>query len=303
MIPTYNCVAYLGETLRSVLEQDQGRGRMQIEVIDDASTNDPAAVVKAIGKGRVGFFRQPRNVGHIRNFQTCLERSRGRIVHILHGDDAVAPGFYRALEAGFEARPDIGAAFCRSVYMDEHGRRGNLSESVINLPGPVPSALEKLARKQVIMTPSIAVRREAYECLGGFDSRLKCSEDWEMWIRIAARYPIWHEPAPLAFYRMHADSNTGRHLRSAQDMAFTRMAIDMFAAYLPDDARERVVASARHTYAQSCLDRAKALGRERDPAGMRAHLAEAVRFDGSLRMRIRAASIFLRNLRFGAGRL
>ena len=46
---------------------------------------------------------------------------------------------------------------------------------------------------------SIAVRREAYECLGGFDARLKCSEDWEMWVRIAARYPIWHEPAPLAY--------------------------------------------------------------------------------------------------------
>ena len=296
MIPTYNCARYLGEALQSVLAQDQGPERMQIQVVDDASSDEPAAMVEQVGRGRVGFFRQAENVGHIRNFQTCLEQSRGRIVHMLHGDDAVAPGFYRALEAGFEARPDIGAAFCRSAYVDEKGQRQDVSEPVLDHAGPVPAAAEKLASNQLIMTPSIAVRREAYEQLAGFDSRLACSEDWEMWVRIAARYPIWHEPAVLASYRMHAASNTGRHLQSARDLAFTRMAIDMFAAYLPDATRPRVISEAKRTYALSCLDRAKVLGREGDIAGMRAHLKEAVLFDGSVGMVIRAAFIFVRNL-------
>jgi cellulose synthase/poly-beta-1,6-N-acetylglucosamine synthase-like glycosyltransferase len=178
MIPTYNCAAFLGEALRSVLAQDQGGERMQIEVIDDGSSDDPGAVVSDLGGGRVVFHRQPENVGHIRNFQSCLERSHGRIVHILHGDDAVAPGFYEALEAGFVACPEIGAAFCRTIFMDENGRRGELSEPVLEQAGLVPAAVETLARTQVIMTPSIAVRRVVYERLGGFDSRLECSEDW-----------------------------------------------------------------------------------------------------------------------------
>jgi glycosyltransferase involved in cell wall biosynthesis len=73
MIPTYNCANYLRETLASVLAQDPGSDLMQIEVVDDHSTkDDPAAVVEELGRGRVSFYRQPENVGYIRNFETCL---------------------------------------------------------------------------------------------------------------------------------------------------------------------------------------------------------------------------------------
>ena len=53
MIPTYNCAALLRETLKGVLAQDPGPERMQIEVIDDASTkDDPEAVVREQGRPR-----------------------------------------------------------------------------------------------------------------------------------------------------------------------------------------------------------------------------------------------------------
>src|SRR5262245_33451371 len=85
MIPTYNCAAYLRDALKSVLLQDPGPEVMQIEVVDDFSTqDDPAAVVAEVGKGRVGFYRQRQNVGHTTNFNTCIQRSRGELVHLLH---------------------------------------------------------------------------------------------------------------------------------------------------------------------------------------------------------------------------
>ena len=85
MIPTYNCANYLRETLASVLAQDPGPEAMQIEVVDDHSTrDDPAATVKELGRGRVQFYRQTRNLGYIKNFETCLQRSRGKIIHLLH---------------------------------------------------------------------------------------------------------------------------------------------------------------------------------------------------------------------------
>ncbi|CAN5247991.1 hypothetical protein BH24GEM2_BH24GEM2_01670 [soil metagenome] len=81
MIPTYNCAAYLRVTLQSVLIQDPGPGRMQIEVVDDHSTrDDPEPVVRDVGQGRVGFFRQPYNAGHVASFNTCLQRSRGHLI-------------------------------------------------------------------------------------------------------------------------------------------------------------------------------------------------------------------------------
>ncbi|RVC64830.1 glycosyltransferase family 2 protein [Mesorhizobium sp. M4B.F.Ca.ET.088.02.2.1] len=93
MIPAYNCARFLATTLESVLAQDPGPAQMQIEVVDDCSSDDPQRVLKEIGGNRVGFFHQPQNLGHIGNFHTCLDRARGELVHLLHGDDAVRPGF------------------------------------------------------------------------------------------------------------------------------------------------------------------------------------------------------------------
>ncbi|HZY25562.1 MAG TPA: glycosyltransferase, partial [Bacteroidales bacterium] len=76
MIPTYNCAHYLRETIASVLAQDPGPEIMQIEVVDDHSTrDDPEVVVKELAGDRVGFYRQSQNVGYIKNFETCLQRS------------------------------------------------------------------------------------------------------------------------------------------------------------------------------------------------------------------------------------
>lgn len=96
MIPTYNCANYLRETLASVLAQDPGSDVMQIEVIDDCSTkDDPKAVVEELGKGRVGFYKQPQNVGFIRNFETCLQRSRSHSIHLSYSTIVYELAFVR----------------------------------------------------------------------------------------------------------------------------------------------------------------------------------------------------------------
>jgi glycosyltransferase involved in cell wall biosynthesis len=292
MIPTFNCASYLGHTLRSVLAQAPGPEVMQIEVIDDASSrDDPAAVVRAVGGGRVEFVRQPRNVGHIRNFETCLRRARGHYVHLLHGDDFVLPGFYTALQAGFESSAAIGAAFCRWVLVDGAGEVLSVAEPQQDEAGPLADAAARLAEEQHIVTPSIAVRRSAYEALGGFDDRLRCSEDWEMWVRIAARYPVWYEPKPLAAYRTHADSNTGRNYRLAEELRYTGMAIEMFGKYLPRDRVRSVTRKARRAYARTALENARRFAERGDREGMRAHLRAALRLSRAPRVLIDAARL------------
>jgi glycosyltransferase involved in cell wall biosynthesis len=114
MIPVYNCADYLEETLQSVLLQDLGEELMQIKVVDDASTDmDVKELIARIGKGRVEYFRQPENLGSLRTFETCINHARGRIVHLLHGDDRIIPGFYTKMTALHERYPQVGAAFSR----------------------------------------------------------------------------------------------------------------------------------------------------------------------------------------------
>lgn len=261
MIPTYNCASYLRETLASVLAQAPGPEVMQIEVIDDCSTQDePAAVVEELGQGRVGFYRQPANVGYIRNFETCLLRSHGQLTHLLHGDDAVRDGFYRKLQVAFIEHPEVGAAFCRSLYIDEQGHWHSISPLEQSESGVLKNWLEKIAGGQRLTTPSVVVRRQVYERLGGFDRRLSCAgEDWEMWVRIAAHYPVWFEVEPLAAYRVkRPGSLTGHSARTGELVRDMRIATEVIESYLPTHLPEHrareLLSRARETYANWAIE-------------------------------------------------
>jgi glycosyltransferase involved in cell wall biosynthesis len=273
---------------------------MQIEVVDDGSTlDDPERVVTEVGQRRVGFYRHPQNVGHTKNFETCLKRARGKVIHLLHGDDYVLDGFYQKLHYAFESQPEIGAAFCRQIFMDDAGNWEAYSPLEQPESGILKDGLEHLALEQRIMTPSIVVRRGIYERLGGFDSRLICTEDWEMWVRIAAQYPIWYETEPLAAYRMHLASNTGRHVRNGDDIRYTRMAIEIFKSYLPQEKAEEISEKARETYAFSALDMAYSLLLKGDLPAMLAQGREAVYLSRSSRIMQRIGHLLLRAGRVG----
>lgn len=292
MIPTYNCADYLRDTLSSVLAQDPGPEKMQIEVIDDHSTeDDPEAVVKELGQGRVQFYRQPANGGYIRNFETCLQRSRGRLIHLLHGDDYVREGFYSKLQDAFQNHPEIGAAYCRQIVVDEAGHWQRISVLEQRESGILNKSLERIVVRNPIQTPSIVVRREVYEELGGFDRRITCSgEDWEMWVRIAARYPFWYETEPLAIYRTHDNSLSGRAVRTGQDIRDLRKAHQMVETYLPKSMAKQLSKKSREFWAFCGMHNAVQMLANGDLSGSMAQMKETLKFNHSPKVII--ASMF-----------
>jgi glycosyltransferase involved in cell wall biosynthesis len=258
MIPAYNCANYLVETLNSVLAQDPGAEEMQIEVVDDCSSkDDPEAVVKELGKGRVSYFRHPNNYGAIPTFNTCIQRAKGYWVHILHGDDLVVPGFYSRFRESLEKQPTVGAAFCRSILIDDHGQQRSLSSLQRPTPGILSDWIERIAVTQQIETPAIIVRRSVYEKLGGFHLELFHAADWEMWKRIAVYYPVWYEPQPLAYYRIHSASDTSRLIRTGANIANIRRAIEISELYLPSTIVGKISNQSRENYAFAALNIAR----------------------------------------------
>lgn len=251
MIPTYNCAEYLRQTLQSVLSQDLGPALMQIEVVDDCSTrDDPATVVRELSGDRVHFFQQPHNRKSIANFNTCLNRSRGELVHLLHGDDFVKPRFYTKMQAVFDANPTIGAAFCRHNFVDENNQQIWLADLQQEQAGILENWLSRIAVRQKIQPPSMVVRREVYEAIGGFDSRICCcAEDWEMWVRIAAHYPVGYEPEVLASYRSQLNSLTGNCARSGQNIRDIVQVLEIISHYLPEHSKADLLKEASQTCA------------------------------------------------------
>ena len=249
MIPTYNCITYLKETLESVLLQDEGEENMQIEVIDDCSTDgDVKKIVNEIGKGRILFFCQKQNVGSLRNFETCLNRAKGRLVHLLHGDDQVLPGFYIHLRTLFEQYPSIGAAFTGLSVIDENGRLMYHNNYIQDHSGIINDWLLKIANNQLLRTCAIAIKRDVYEQLGGYYG-VHYGEDWEMFVRIAHSFPVAYTPENLALYRIHNDNISSRFLSSGQNIRDTQKVIEIIQHYLPVGKRNEIKKSAKKHFA------------------------------------------------------
>ena len=122
------------------------------------------------------------------------------------------------MSQAFETQPAVGAAFCRVVFIDERGEWNGLQEPESSSSGVLPDLFDRLLTMQRLQTPSMVVRREVYEKLGGFDRRLSWTEDWEMWARISKAYPVWFEKTVLALYRIHSSSNSGRYKQTAENV-------------------------------------------------------------------------------------
>jgi len=253
MIPVYNCLGYLKETLECILVQAPGPEAMQIVVVDDCSTDgDVRALVQQVGRNRVDYYRQPKNVGSLRNFETCLNRSVGQWVHMLHGDDRVLPGFYAEIEQLFAAYSEAGAAFT-NWFHDQTILNNAITETESGL---VEDFLIRNAQKLIVQPPAIVVKRTVYEQLGGFFA-VHYGEDWEMWTRIAAHFSIAYSPKRLAHYRyMNADSITQKSIISGQNVHDIIKVIDIMQQYLPVRQQQQAKSAARLEYATYCANMA-----------------------------------------------
>lgn len=280
MVPTYNTpAAYLREALNSVLSQDPGPQLMQIEVIDNCSDHDdPEPLVREAGNGRIAFWRQPANVGAIENFNTCIRRARGRWVHILHADDAVLPDFYARAAAAIGRHPDAGAIAMRIVIVNEQGNWVGLSELDRQTPGILGADfVEVLYAEQRIQFAGMIVRRSTYEEVGGFRRELPYCTDWDMWKRIAVRYPIYYDPQPLCCFRVHGDSLSSALTRTGQNVADERRSVETALSYLRPEDRPRMRRISSRAIAVRAIRNARSLWRARRYAAAICQLREGVR--------------------------
>lgn len=216
MIPSYNCSEYLVESLKQVLDQDMGSDLMQIMVVDDHSDEDPKPLVEQIAGNRVEYFRQDSNRGHVRNFNTCIRKAKGKYIHILHADDIILDGFYKILINALESNPSIGMVFCNNYYLFENDNYLKDGKYFQKKAGIIDNFLIKYL-DTAIQASSVIVPRKTYEDLGGFDLRISSlGEDKEMWSRIGNKFPVWYEPRMLLKYRVHNASLTARNRISGQ---------------------------------------------------------------------------------------
>jgi glycosyltransferase involved in cell wall biosynthesis len=200
IIPTFNRAGYLTQAIEGALEQQlPAGGWAEVIVVDDESTDNTSEVAASFGE-RITYIRQPnRREGAARN--TGAARAQGRFFAFLDSDDYWLPGKLAGDLARFELPDRPALVYSRGRNVDPLDR--TLGER--NLPKPQGDVFWALAREAFMPMSTVAVRADAFRGCGGFveDRDLSGTADWELWLRLAGRWPVGFVDQTATCIRVH----------------------------------------------------------------------------------------------------
>ena len=257
MIPVYQPnVDFLRQAVASILDA-AGQEAMQIALVQDQSRRpvDPALKVlfEEFRDRGIEVHEPIGPLGIGANWNRCIDLARGEVVHILHQDDRVRPGFYEAHEMALRSSGKIGASFTQHAFITRDGKFLHDGHLRRERAGILDDWYEHIVANLAIQCPSIVVRRSVYEALGGFDTTYRFCLDRAMWQRIAASFPIWFEPRSLAEYRVHGGSESARLADSLTPWREVRRCLADGLQLVSPSARSMVARSAHFHLARLAL--------------------------------------------------
>jgi len=215
-IPTYNTARYLPDAIESVIPQTFSN--YELIICDDASTDNTPEICSRHKDPRIRYVRYEQRVGQGGNWNRCVSLARGEYVALLHADDRYLPGFLEQRVRVLDADPTIGLAFGAVEIIDKDGNRvGQQLFGDTAFVRPAPEFYKELLFGCVISPVSPVLRRSCYEAVGKFNDTRLHGIDWEMWLRIAARYGVAYSPAISACYRVHQSSGTAQGMNQANN--------------------------------------------------------------------------------------
>ena len=145
----------------------------------------------------------------------------------------------------FRDYPEAGVACTAFWYVDENDKFLYPNDKISSERGILNNWLDTIAKGQKLQPPAVVVKREVYEKLGSLFN-VHYSEDWEMWVRIAAHYSFAFIPLKLANYRVHDNENiTSLYFQSGQHIKDISKTINTIQNYLPENKRKQLKKTAK----------------------------------------------------------
>ncbi|MBD2453366.1 glycosyltransferase [Nostoc sp. FACHB-87] len=207
IIPTYNSERTIKTTIDSVLSQSFTD--FELIVINDGSTDSTLDIASQIQDSRLKVFSFENAGGNVSR-NRGLQKAVGEFISFLDADDVwTSDKLVSQLEA-LQDNIDAKVAYSWTDYIDENGKF-LVSGSHITVNGDV---YERLLVSNFLENGSNPlIYREALIELGGFDESLSAAQDWDMWLRLAARYSFVCVPKVQILYRVSANSLSSNLVR------------------------------------------------------------------------------------------
>ena len=181
IVTTYNRREMVKEGIESVLSQDFRD--QEIIVVDDGSRDGSPEVIKKFKKVKY-FYQNNQGISRARN--QGLKLAQGEIICFLDSDDLWHPNKLSSQVKVMQENPEILLNYTDELWVRK-GRRVNPRNKHQKYSGWI---FEKCLSLCLISPSSVMLRKEVFDVVGLFDEQLPVCEDYDLWLRITARFPV-----------------------------------------------------------------------------------------------------------------
>jgi hypothetical protein len=202
LIPTYNHEQFIERSIESALAQIYPQDRVEVIVVDDASTDRTQAVIEPY-LDRITYIRQPQNGGLISTMNTLYGAANGELMAVQSGDDTSPISRLAIQVEAFLRAPEIGLHYGDMVVIDaddgviapSYFRRGNI-EAFTGRP------TRQLLKRNFVAGGTIMVRRGVLESFWPMPEDA-AYEDWWTALQVCQVADLDYTDAQISGYRRH----------------------------------------------------------------------------------------------------
>ena len=189
IIPAYNRAEVLGKAVESVLSQEYSP--LELIVADNGSTDGTAGLLDGYGSSLRVIKVPEHGVSRARN--AGIRAASGEYICFLDSDDLWLPGKVRKQIDLFLSTPSYRISYTDEIWIRK-GIRVNQCGRHRKYSGYI---FEKALPLCIISPSSVMMHKDVFSDIGMFDESLSACEDYDLWLRITARYPVAFLPEPL----------------------------------------------------------------------------------------------------------
>jgi len=209
VVPCYKLGHLLAECVNSILSQTYRD--FEVLIMDDQSPDHTPEVARSFDDPRVRYIRNEVNLGHLRNYNEGIARSRGKYIWLISADDRLRKEY--ALERYVEVmekHPEVGYVFCPAVDLVDGQETGVLVYSLHGDRDAIFDGREYLLQLldyNPIVAASGMVRGDLYR-QSPFPLDMPWGGDWYQWCKFALRSDVAYVAQAMVCYRRHSLSMT-----------------------------------------------------------------------------------------------
>jgi glycosyltransferase involved in cell wall biosynthesis len=193
IIPTYNRSRIIKEAVDSVLAQDYKD--VEVIVVDDGSTDNTSEALASYGDEISVLFQDNKGVSAARN--RGIAEASGQFVAFLDSDDLWLPQKLSTQVEFFQQTPDAFICQTEEIWV-RNGIRVNPGKRHKKPSGMI---FEPSLELCLVSPSAVMIRRDVLDDAGGFDETLRACEDYDLWLRISCRFPVYLIETPLIIKR------------------------------------------------------------------------------------------------------